>query len=139
MLDQAFGLQKVTKLCYLPAYNEPGAGLAIVFNRDAWAELSPDLQIICEMAAQSVALETQAQFDFFNAQAMESLAADGVQFLQFSDEIVDGMRAAWLEVQDELTAASEDVARVRESYDTYLSQANAYAKAMTIPMLSGRG
>jgi phage-related tail protein len=49
------------------------------------------------------------------------------------------MRAAWAEVQDELTAASEDVARVRESYDAYLSQATAYAKDMTIPMLSGRG
>lgn len=139
MLDQAFGLQKVTKLCYLPAYNEPGAGLAIVFNRDAWAELSPDLQMICEMAAQSAALETQAQFDYYNAQAMESLRAEDVQFLQFSDEIVDGMRAAWLEVQDELTASSEDVARVRESYDAYLSQAVTYAKDMTVPMLTGRG
>ena len=139
MLDQAFGLQKVTKLCYLPAYFEPGAGLAVVFNQDAWNDLPADLQKICEVAAYAAALETQAQFDYFNARAMVTLRAEGVQFLQFSDEIVQGMHAAWLEVQEELTQQSADVARVRESYDAYLVEARDYAKEMTVPMLSGRG
>ncbi len=138
MLDQAFGLQKITKLCYLPALTEPGAGLAIVFNQDAWAELSPDLQKICENAAYAAALENHANFDFHNAKAMAALREDGVEFRAFSDEIVAGMRDAWGEVQDELTKGSEDVARVRESYDAYLRQAEAYASAMVLPMLSGR-
>ncbi|TYB86701.1 TRAP transporter substrate-binding protein [Oceaniovalibus sp. ACAM 378] len=139
MLDQAFGLQKITKLCYLPALTEPGAGLAIVFNKDAWAELTPDLQSICENAAYAAALENHANFDYHNAQAMTALRADGVDFRAFNDDIVAAMRTAWLEVQDELTAANEDVARVRESYDTYLASAQDYARAMTLPMLAGRG
>ncbi|SFT94033.1 TRAP transporter substrate-binding protein [Sedimentitalea nanhaiensis] len=139
MLDQAFGLQKITKLCYLPALTEPGAGLAVVFNKDAWDELPADLRAICENAAAAAALENHAQFDFFNAQAMASLREDGVDFRQFPEDVIGAARVAWGEVQEELTAANEDVARVRESYDTYLANAQDYAAAMTLPMLAGRG
>ncbi|MBK0327788.1 TRAP transporter substrate-binding protein [Rhodobacteraceae bacterium F11138] len=139
MLDQAFGLQKITKLCYLPALTEPGAGLSVVFNKDAWDELPADLQAICENASYAAALENHAQFDFFNAQAMASLREDGVDFRQFPDEVTVAAREAWGEVQDELTAENADVARVRESYDAYLANAREYAAAMALPMLAGRG
>ena len=139
MLDQAFGLQKITKLCYLPALTEPGAALAIVFNQDAWDELPADLQAICENAAYAAALENHANFDFHNAEAFAALKADGVDFRAFSDDIVAAMRVAWLEVQDELTKSNTDVALVRESYDAYLPVAQGYAKAMQLPILTGRG
>ncbi|TCP41836.1 TRAP transporter substrate-binding protein [Rhodovulum marinum] len=138
MLDQAFGLQKLTDICYVPAFNEPGAGLAVVFNQDAWAELSPDLQAICESAALTAALEVQAQFDYFNARAMADLKTQGVRFLPFPDDVIAALRTAWGEVQDELTAANPDVAKVRESYDAYLAEARDYAGAMTLPLLAGR-
>ncbi|EKE43364.1 TRAP-type mannitol/chloroaromatic compound transport system, periplasmic component [Oceaniovalibus guishaninsula JLT2003] len=138
MLDQAFGLQKITNLCYLPAFNEPGAGLAVVFNKDAWDSLPADLQAICKNAAHAAALENHAQFDYYNALAMADLKREGVEFLAFPDDVVAAMRDAWAEVQDELTAQSDDVARVRESYDAYLAQARDYAAAMTLPMLAGR-
>lgn len=139
MLDQAFGLQRITNLCYVPAYAEPAAALAVVFNRDAWAELSPDLQAICEHAAHAAALETQAQFDYFNAQSMQALKDEGVEFLNLPDDVVEAMRGAWEEVQAELRGKHEDVARVLESYDAYYQKAHAYSRAMTEPLLAGRG
>ncbi|MGO4908825.1 TRAP transporter substrate-binding protein [Pseudorhodobacter sp. W20_MBD10_FR17] len=139
MLDQAFGLQKITKFCYVPAFTEPGAGLAIVFNKDAFETLPADLQAICKNAAHAAALESHAQFDFYNAKAMQALQAEGVEFLAFPEDVVAAQRAAWAEVQEELTAANPDVARVRESYDAYLADARAYAAVMTEPMLAGRG
>ncbi|UUP18151.1 TRAP transporter substrate-binding protein [Nitratireductor thuwali] len=138
MLDQAFGLQRITKLCYVPAYAEPGAALAVVFNADAWNELSPDLQAICGAAASAAALEAQAQFDYHNAQAMQALKDEGVEFLNFPDEVVAAMGDAWAQVKAELAGQNEDVARVLESYDAYLEKAVAYSRAMTEPMLAGR-
>lgn len=139
MLDQAFGLQKITNLCYVPAFAEPAAALAVVFNTDAWAELSPDLQAICEAAAGAAALEAHGQFDYFNAQAMQSLKEEGVEFLNFPDEVVTAMNDAWEEVKAELAGQGVDVARVLESYDPYLENARAYSNAMTVPLLAGRG
>ncbi|CAN0656844.1 TRAP transporter substrate-binding protein [Nitratireductor aquimarinus] len=137
-LDQAFGLQKITKNCYLPAYNEPSAALAIVFNKDAWAELSPDLQAICEAAALAASQEALAQFDYHNARAMASLEADGVIFRDVPDDVAEGLKGAWEEVREELTAQSEDVARVRESYDGFLAESVKYANAMNMPLLQRR-
>jgi len=138
MLDQAFGLQRITNLCYVPAYTEPGAGVATVFNSDAWAELTPDLQAICEGASYAAALEMQAQFDYFNAQSMQSLKDEGVEFLNFPEDVVTAMRSAWEEVKEELKSQSADVATVLESYDPFLQQSIAYSAAMTEPMLAGR-
>lgn len=139
MLDQAFGLQKITNLCYVPAFNEPGAALAMVFNQDAWDELPADLQRICEAAISAAALENHATFDAGNAAAMASLKEDGVQFLPFPDDVIDAMQQAWGEVQDELTEQSADVALVRDSYDPFLAKVRDYADVMTRPLLAGRG
>lgn len=138
LLDQAFGLQRITNLCYVPAFNEPGAGLAVIFNQSAWDELPADLQAICEAAAHAASYETVGQFDYQNARAMAALKAEGVEFLEFPEDVVEAMRSAWAEVQDELSAASEDVARVRESYDDYLTVARDYSRSMTEPLLAGR-
>ncbi len=139
MLDQAFGLQRITNLCYLPAYAEPGAAVCVMFNKDAFAELPADLQAICEQAASAAALEMQAQFDYYNAQAMQNLAAGGVEFLPFPEDIVVAMREAWAQVRDELRNEHADVARVLESYDAYFNNARVYSRAMTEPLLAGRG
>ncbi len=139
LLDQAFGLQRITNLCYTPAYAEPSAALAVVFNQDAWDELSPDLQAICEAAAMQAAMETNAQFDYFNVIAMDQLAEAGVEFLAFPDDVVSAMRDAWDEVKEEQRAASDDVARVLESIEPFLEKAQAYNSAFLERYMPARG
>ncbi len=139
MLDQAFGLQRITNYCYTPAFAEPSAALAVVFNKDAWDELSEDLQAICRAAAAQCVYETTAQFDYFNVTAMDQLAEAGVEFLAFPEEVVDGMRDAWNEVKEEQRAASEDVARVLESIEPFMEKANAYNEAFLKRYLPARG
>jgi len=129
MLDQAFGLQRITDLCYTPAYAEPSAALAIVFNQDAWDELPTDLQAICRAAAAQCTYETNAQFDWFNVQAKDQLSEAGVEFLAFPDEVVAGMRDAWDEVKEEQREASADVARVLESIEPFHEKAQRYNDA----------
>ena len=138
MLDQAFGLQRITNLCYTPAYAEPSAALAVVFNQDAWAELPADLQAICEAAAMQTAMETNAQFDYFNVTAMAALAEGGVEFLAFPDDVVAAMRTAWDEVREEQRAASADAARVLESIEAFTEKAVPYSGAFIERYLAAR-
>ncbi len=138
LLDQAFGLQRITNLCYTPAFAEPSAGLEVVFNTDAWAELPADLQAICEAAAMHCAMETLAQFDYFNVQAMAQLTEAGVEFLAFPDEVVAAMRTAWDEVREEQRAGSEHAARVLESIEAFTAKAVPYSAAFTERYLAAR-
>ncbi len=138
LLDQAFGLQRITNLCYAPAYAEPCAALQVVVNTEAWAGLADDLKGIVEAAALQCAMETLGQFDYFNVQAMGQLTAAGVEFLPFPDEVVAAMKTAWGEVLAEQRAASADAARVLESYEAYQSGAVGYANAFVGRYMAAR-
>lgn len=138
MLDQAFGLQKVANYCYLPAFHEPSAGLEIVVNKDAWAELPPHLQAIIQNAADAAAAESLAQFDYFNALAFQQLKDAGVEFRAFPDDVVAALKKAAAEVLDENAAANPDFARVKESYDAALALARPYGTAMKAPVFAQR-
>jgi TRAP-type mannitol/chloroaromatic compound transport system substrate-binding protein len=139
LLDQAFGLQRITNLCYTPAYAEPSAGLEIVVNKDAFAELSPDLRAIIEAAALQCAMETMGQFDWFNVVAMGQLEEAGVEFLAFPDEVVAAMKAAWEEVKEEQRAAHPHAAQVLASIEEWEPKAQAYSKAFGERYLAARG
>lgn len=138
LLDQAFGLQRITNLCYTPAYAEPSAGLEVVVNTDAWAELPADLQAIIEAAAMQAAMEALGQFDYYNVQAMAQLEEAGVEFLAFPEEVVTAMRGAWDEVREEQRAASSDAARVLESIEAFTEKAIPYSAAFTERYLASR-
>ncbi|SNS24940.1 TRAP transporter substrate-binding protein [Tropicimonas sediminicola] len=138
MLDQAFGLNKVAPYCYAPAFHEPGAGLHVVVNKDAWDSLTPDLQAILRNAAGAAESETVSQFEYFNAMAFKSLQESGVEFKTFPDDVMEALKGAVAEVMVEQSEANPDFARCMESVNAYLEPARAYAAAFTAPMLTQR-
>ena len=130
LLDQAFGLHKVAKLCYVPAFHEPAAALEIVVNQEAFDELPEDLQAIVANAAEATSVETLAQFDYFNAQALGQLRAEGVEFREFPDDVIAALREATVKVMDALAEDNESFRKVRESYAAFLEPAREYANLM---------
>ena len=138
MLDQAFGLQKVAKYCYLPAFHEPSAVLEVVVNKDAWNELSPSLKAVIRNVADAAYTENMAQFDYFNATAYKSLEAEGVIFGTFSDDILRALRKATTEVMIENATTNPDFAKVMESYDKTLKLFRDYGTAMKQPLFRFR-
>lgn len=138
LLDQAFGLQRITDFCYTPAFFEPSAALEVVVNTDAWAELPADLQAIIEAAAGQVAIETLGQFDYFNVLAMKQLAEGGVEFLPYPEDVITAMKAAWEEVKEEQRASSADAAKVLASIEEWESDAHAYSAAFIERYLTAR-
>lgn len=127
MLDMAFGLQKVAKYCYVPAFHEPSAALEIVVNKEAYESLPAHLQAVIANAAEATSVETTAQFDYFNAVAMQKLKADGVTFGAFPDEVIAALKTAVAEVMAENAAANPTFAEVQKSYDAFLELARDYA------------
>ncbi|MFK8080431.1 MAG: TRAP transporter substrate-binding protein [Granulosicoccus sp.] len=130
MLDQSFGLHELAKLCYIPAFHEPAAALEIVVNADAYNELPADLQAIIANAAEASSVETLAQFDYFNAQAMIELKEAGVEFREYPDDVVSALRDATAVVMTDLAQENEDFNEVMLSYNAYLEVARDYANMM---------
>jgi TRAP-type mannitol/chloroaromatic compound transport system substrate-binding protein len=126
--DRAFGLYKVAKYYYVPAFHEPGPGLEIIVNKSRWNELPPDLQAIVEAAASASANETYADFVYHNVEAFGPLVAESqVEVRTFADEIVEALGKATLEVFADLAATDPLTARVHDSFISFLRKADAYA------------
>lgn len=138
LLDQAFGLYKVAKICYLPAFHEPGAALEVVVNQDAWDELPADLQAIVSSAAEATSAETLAQFDYFNTQALGQLRAEGVDFREFPEEVVDALKVASADVINKLAEENESFKKVMDSYMAFLEPSIEYANLMQGAMFRQR-
>jgi TRAP-type mannitol/chloroaromatic compound transport system substrate-binding protein len=138
MLDQAFGLQKVAKYCYVPAFHEPSAGLEVVVNKAAWDSLPKNLQAIVANAADATNTETLSQFEYFNALAMKQLQEQGVEFGQFPDDVVEALKKASGEVMTENADANPDFKRVMESYNAFLDMARPYGIAVKAPVFTQR-
>ena len=60
--DIAFGLHEAASFYYYPGWQEPGAGLELLINAEAWASLPEDLQAIVELAAQAITTDMLAEY-----------------------------------------------------------------------------
>lgn len=138
MLDQAFGLNKVARYCYAPAFHEPGAGIHVVVNRDAWDSLPADLQAVLRNAAEATVTFSVAQFTNGNMRSFQALQADGVEFRTLPADILEALRPAVAEVMAEQAGANPDFAKVMNSYMAYLDLARPYANAFSAPSLTQR-
>ena len=138
MLDQAFGLQKVANHCYLPAFHEPSAALEVVVNQDAYNSLPAHLQAVIANAAEATSVETTAQFDYFNAVALQQLKDKGVQFAPFPEDVIAALKKAVGEVMAENAGKNPAFAKVQESYNAFLALARDYAVAVKAPSFGQR-
>ncbi len=137
-LDLAFGLHKVAKYAYLPAFHEPGPALEVVVNKDAYDELSEELKEIVTAAAHATSVETFGQFHYNNILALQQLEEAGAIVGTFSDEIVSALGEASTEVMADITAANPQAKTIYDSYMPFLRQASVYASAMTGEMYRQR-
>ncbi|NDR56271.1 TRAP transporter substrate-binding protein [Aliiruegeria sabulilitoris] len=138
MLDLAFGMNKVADYCYAPAFSEPGSGLHVVVNKEAWASLTPDLQEMIRSAASACEIENINRFEYFNAQAFKALQEAGVQFKTFPEDVLAALKTASAEVLAEQAAANPDFAKCLESYNAYLELARPFNAAFMAPSLLQR-
>lgn len=129
--DLAFGLYRVAKFYYMPAFHEPGPGLEVVVNKARYDALPADLQQIVQYACSSVANETLADFHYHNIVSLDPLVAQhGVELREFPDEIVRELGRVSREVLEEGAAGDPLTGRVHASYMAFLRQAARYAVRM---------
>ena len=137
--DRAFGLFKVAKFYYVPAFHEPGPGLEIIVNKGRWEALPADLQAIVATAASAAANETYADFVFHNIDAFGPLVAEnGVEVRQLPPDVVAALGKATFEVFAELAAKDELTRRVHDSFTAFLRKADGYAMQFDAPILAMR-
>ena len=127
--DVAMGLHQAARYYYYPGWHEPGPALECIVNREAWDQLPDDLKAIVRVACQAASLDMISEFMARNAGALRQLEEDpSVEVLSFPPDVLAGLKAATLEVVEELAAADPVVARVWNSYRAFLEESETWQR-----------
>jgi TRAP-type mannitol/chloroaromatic compound transport system substrate-binding protein len=121
--DERAGFQEVAKIYYTAGFHEPGSGLAMGMNLDVWNDLSDQHKSIIDNATKATTHYQLSQTLANNGAALSRLQAQGVQTLQFSDDVWDAFGTASKEVLDE-NMGDELFARIRNSFDASLAKSS---------------
>jgi TRAP-type mannitol/chloroaromatic compound transport system substrate-binding protein len=123
MNDLAFGLFRAAQYYYYPGWHEPGTALEAIVNREAFETLPPDLQSIVEIACKAANMDMFAEFEARNGEAIKTLVEEhGVELRPFPDEVLAELKAASLEVLEEMAAADEMSGKAWASLKAYMER-----------------
>ncbi|MEM9853659.1 MAG: twin-arginine translocation signal domain-containing protein [Pseudomonadota bacterium] len=123
--DERAGFQEVAKVYYTAGFHEPGSGLGAGINLDVWESLEPKHQAILRNAALATTQYQLSQTLANNGAALARLQSQGVQTLQFSDDVWDAFGRASKEVLDE-NMSDPLYASIRNSFDASLASTSAW-------------
>lgn len=137
--DVAFGLQKVAKYYYVPAFHEPGPGLEISVNKAKFEALPADLQAIVRYAAAATAQDTTTDFTYHNIEAFKPLLADyDIELRAFPDEIIARLGKINSEVLAEIGETNPLTKKIHASFMDFAAKAAHYQGAFEEVMLRQR-
>lgn len=101
--DRLLGFTDVSKVYMLQSYHQSVECFEVIFNKERYAALSPDLQAILKYAADAESADMSwKQQDRYSAD-LEAIKAAGVQVLKTPDAVLEAQLAAWDKVIADLS------------------------------------
>ena len=137
--DTALGFHKVAKYLYYPGWQEPGAALEFIVNKEAWDALPEDLQQIVDMATRVVNQDMLAEYTAANNRALQDLIhKHNVQLREMPDDVLIELHKVTEQIIEEQSAADPLFAEVYESYIQFRSGVRGYHKISEQAIMAAR-
>jgi TRAP-type mannitol/chloroaromatic compound transport system substrate-binding protein len=115
--DVSLGLHRVAKYYYYPGWHEPGPMIECIINKNAWNSLPEDLQEIVKVCCRAANLDSQAEYTYGNAMALEQLAGDpNVEIRPLPEDVLALLQKISSDVIAELSAKDPWSARIQKSF-----------------------
>lgn len=124
--DENAGFHNVARFYYYPGWQEVSAGTTIFINKQKWDELTPAYKAIVSAAAAEGEREMIADYDFGNIGALRRLAAAGVQFRRFSQEVLDALYEASNEYIAEVSSNNAEFKNIFDNWTEFRKDANLW-------------
>lgn len=128
--DQILGMQRVARYYYMPSWAEPSAMLGFYFNLDVWNEFPADIQAIIRSCAAEADSWMSARYMARNPIALAELEAEGIEVLDFPDEVLTAFEAGAREVHEE-DLANPDYARIHADWSAFLASCRSWNRRST--------
>ncbi len=138
--DTAFGLHKAAQNYYGPGFQEPGATLSLGINLDLWRALDPASQEIFSLAAEAENMLMQAEYNYRNAVALETLKTEfGISVQPFPDDVMDAARTASSALLARIGGLDELTGRIYGSFFSTRKLVGSWTRISEQSYLQARG
>lgn len=125
--DLPLGLNQVAKYYYYPGWHEPGSTMEFLINKQAFAALPNDLQMIVKVAARAVNQDMLDDYTQGHISAMDTLINEhGVTVKPFPDAVIFALKNARDEVLAQEAAKDPLFAKVLQAYLTNEASVKRY-------------
>ncbi len=118
-IDLSLGFYQVASNYYFPGWHQQSTLFDLMINLDLWEGLDEETQFKIETVCDANLLYGFVEGEAIQFEALQDLQDRGVTLQTFSDEILEALEVAWMEVIEEESAADPDFARVYESYANF--------------------
>jgi TRAP-type mannitol/chloroaromatic compound transport system substrate-binding protein len=137
--DVAFGLHTAASYYYYPGWQEPGAGLELMINTEAWASLPPDLQALVEITAQAITTDMLAEYTHGNALALQQLKDNpDIEVRPFPDDVLRVLKGHTQDIVDEQSASDPVWKKIADSYYAFINKSTDNQMATEVALLNTR-
>ena len=118
-VDLKLGFYQVAKHYYFPGWHQQSTLFELMINMDKWNKLSDTQKVQIETVCGDNIRNGIAEGDAIQLDALATLKSKGVIIHKWSDEILNTLEEAWMEVVEEESAKDEDFKRSWNSLNTF--------------------
>lgn len=118
-IDKDMGFYQIAKHYYFPGWHQQSTWVDIMVNLEQWNALSDQQRLQIETVCGDLVREAIAEGEYLQVPAIEYLTEKGVQFHQWSPEILAAYEAAWLDVAGEEAEKSPEFQRAWNSLQNF--------------------
>jgi TRAP-type mannitol/chloroaromatic compound transport system substrate-binding protein len=125
--DMRFGAQDVAKFYSMGSYHQAQEFFEIIFNKDKYNALAPELKAILKYAAEAASTaNTALAHDNYSRDLQELIVKHKVQVSRTSADVYKGQLAAWDKVVAKLEKEVEMFKEVNDSYRAWSRRVGFY-------------
>ncbi len=125
-IDLKLGFYQVAKHYYFPGWHQQATLFELMINKDEWEALGDDTRALFEAVCEANIAYGLAEGEAIQFAALKELQEKGVTIHKWPPEILDALRAGWLEVVEEEKASNPNFDKVwaslqefRDNYKTW--------------------
>lgn len=120
--DLVLGFTDVSKVYMLQSYHQAVECFEVIFNKDRYAALAPELQAILKYAAEAASADMSWKAQDRYSADLAKIKAAGVQVIKTPDSVLEAQLAAWDKIIATRTAEDPFFAKVLESQKAWVQR-----------------
>jgi TRAP-type mannitol/chloroaromatic compound transport system substrate-binding protein len=130
--DLTLGFTDVSKVYMLQSYHQAVECFEVIFNKDRYAALAPELQAILKYAAEAASADMSWKFQDRYSADLEKIKAAGVDVRKTPDSVLEAQLNAWDKIIATRTAEDPFFAKVLESQKAWVQRVVSFDRQYNV-------